>query len=67
MGFADNLRGRLVYGTLEGFPGIIDVLIAWVKVLKESIAVMNSYSIFRSDGFVIKRASVLKHLRHKNS
>ena len=38
-----------MYGTLEGFPSIIHVLIARLKVLKESIAVMKFYSIFRSD------------------
>ena len=42
-----------MYGILEGFPGIIDVLIAWVKVLKENMAVVNFYIMFRCDGLVI--------------
>ena len=53
MAFAENRIGRLIYGTLEGFPIIIDILIARVKIFKESIAVMNFNSIFRSDGLVI--------------
>ena len=48
-----------MYGTREGFPSIVYVLIACVKVLKESIAVVHFYSIFRCDGLVIKSVGVI--------
>ena len=44
--------------TLEGFPSIVYVLIAWVNVLKESISVVNFYGIFRIDVLVIRGVCV---------